>query len=354
MTHDVCFEFCRTLANMTYFGITKGRECYCMAFYEAMSDDSSICDVVCDGDQSTMCGGTTKSNIFGMHSCGSTATDLTGSKGALSQSSTTLTTLEGKVSTASKNMQSAAAAWQTLLDTAGASGASKLMLSAKVFAGDLEKAAGAAKEITSGVGKLESDADGMSGSDFKDSATLKKAEKLLSGMDKTAAKADEAAEGLNKLLAEAAPDAKGSKNASKAYYSIMYFVDKEFESLPSTCSGEVSKKPLLGSMDACAQACDADVQNCVGFSYFPAAGELTKGGLCFLMSKFTTVKYWAGCAKKTLFLQHSAATAPKVDASAVKCVAKLSQFEGISLKPDKSGKCSLCLNEAEKADRCVA
>merc|ERR550537_1319609 len=76
MTHEVCFEFCRTVPDMLFFGLTAGRECYCMPFFKPMAGDSSQCDAVCEGSPTTMCGGMAKSSIYQMHFCDSTAGDL--------------------------------------------------------------------------------------------------------------------------------------------------------------------------------------------------------------------------------------------------------------------------------------
>merc|ERR1719265_1486871 len=73
MTHEVCFEFCRTVPEMLFFGITQGRDCYCAPFVQQMAGDSSSCDAVCEGDSSTMCGGMKKSSIFSMHKCADAA-----------------------------------------------------------------------------------------------------------------------------------------------------------------------------------------------------------------------------------------------------------------------------------------
>merc|ERR1719379_3166515 len=76
MTQKVCFEFCRTVPDMLFFGITNGRDCYCEPYYKPMESDSSECDAVCEGDTTLMCGGKKKSSIFGMHFCDSTGEDL--------------------------------------------------------------------------------------------------------------------------------------------------------------------------------------------------------------------------------------------------------------------------------------
>merc|ERR1719161_3140557 len=76
MSAEICFEFCRTVPDMTFFGLTAGRECYCEPYYKQMAGDSSQCDAVCEGKPTTMCGGMKKSSIFEMHLCADTAEDL--------------------------------------------------------------------------------------------------------------------------------------------------------------------------------------------------------------------------------------------------------------------------------------
>merc|ERR1719199_2309884 len=76
MTQKVCFEFCRTVPNMGFFGVVNGRSCYCTPYFKPMESDSSQCDSVCEGDNTIMCGGKSKSSIFAMHMCDSTKEDL--------------------------------------------------------------------------------------------------------------------------------------------------------------------------------------------------------------------------------------------------------------------------------------
>merc|ERR1719198_144984 len=84
MTQKVCFEFCRTVPNMGFFGIVNGRGCYCTPYFQPMESDSSQCDSVCVGDNSQMCGGKSKSSIFAMHMCDSTKDDLSTRSGTAS------------------------------------------------------------------------------------------------------------------------------------------------------------------------------------------------------------------------------------------------------------------------------
>merc|ERR1719316_1393780 len=78
MTHQVCFNFCRTVPDMKFFGLIYGRDCYCTPFFKQDPGDSSGCDAVCEGDSTQMCGGMAKSGIFAMHLCANTAEEIKG------------------------------------------------------------------------------------------------------------------------------------------------------------------------------------------------------------------------------------------------------------------------------------
>merc|ERR1719420_160676 len=80
----------------------------------------------------------------------------------------------------------------------------------------------------------------------------------------------------------------------KQYHPIMYFVDREYESMPSTCGGETLKKPILASdAQQCAAACGAEGIACAGFSYVSLKDQKDK--VCFLFSKFKSVTYYTEC-----------------------------------------------------------
>jgi hypothetical protein len=68
MTPRVCFDFCRSVPDMAFFGLINGRECYCAHFYKTTTGDGA-CDRPCEGDSSTICGGETMSTLYQMHEC---------------------------------------------------------------------------------------------------------------------------------------------------------------------------------------------------------------------------------------------------------------------------------------------
>merc|ERR1719409_1534511 len=57
MRASVCFDFCSTIKDMHYFGLTRGRECYCTPYYRPAGDAATgNCDAPCEGYMSEMCG----------------------------------------------------------------------------------------------------------------------------------------------------------------------------------------------------------------------------------------------------------------------------------------------------------
>jgi hypothetical protein len=351
MTHEVCFEFCRTIPDMAFFGMTHGRECYCTPYYKQVAGDSSLCDAVCEGDTMQMCGGMSKSSLFAMHECADTAQNLLAGEASMAAAQEALHNITTQVVILAGEMQAKAETYQATLGAAGDPEATDLMQSAKVFAGTMEASETEAAKLLPTMTAASIEAKATSGDDFTQFALATKAEKLIHEMAELTVQGEEAVESLQDLAQLASPDVQISPIAGNQYYPLMYFVDKEYVDVPATCSGSEVKKPIVNrNFDECALACDDEVQDCVGFSYYPA-------GLCFLFSKFTTVRYYTGCGAASgsaaAFLQRREMNLAGGNATMIMCAAKLSKFEGTSLAPDPSGKCEGCLKKATKAARCV-
>jgi len=289
MTHRVCFEFCRTVPEMNFFGIVNGRDCYCTPFFKMMAGDSSDCTAVCEGDKSLVCGGKVKSSIFSMHMCASTEADLAK---ATEQANIVAGDLKTRINLANElaeSMQSAGTKNQAIFGKAGDLATSDLMQEAKVFAGELSKAAVAAGRTAE---KLDGLVKGSSElKDFTEVATVTKAERLMEDMAASIEEGETTQTALGDVIRLAKPGREELRAASQ-YYPLMYFVDKDFSSTMQTCSGELVDRPIVGeSADGCASACDAAIQSCVGYSYI-GTGDTS---LCFLFSGFKSAVYYTGC-----------------------------------------------------------
>jgi len=343
---DVCFRFCRSVPEMSYFGIRNGNSCYCAPYYRSVEGDDSMCDVVCEGDGMRTCGSKTKSTIFAMHSCQNSADLLTDAAGKMAPVHTDVDTHNSDLDAIAGGMQSAAAAYQAMFSAKGDPVAADLMQAAKVRAGELAAVVVDGNKLITKMndvaGKVAPGSPLM-GADFSDAAKLEEAEGVLENFESLTADGIAADEDLQSHLDEAAP-AVAPASVAEQYYSVMYFVDKKEVDMPSTCGGTSSHTPLVGNLSTCAAACDADIHECVGFSYFPKAGSLTaEQGLCFLFSHFKTATYYTQCGS---------ASSAAVDPKEVKCMAKFSKFEGTSLAVDGTGKCKECFTEVTHADRC--
>jgi len=336
MTQTECFEFCRTVPNMGFFGIVNGRGCYCTPYFTPQASDSTQCDAVCEGDKTLMCGGKSKSSIFAMHMCDSTKDDLSTRSGTASSLAADMGAKVKVANGLSGDLQDGGAMMQKAFGAVGDSGAANLAQAMKVFAGKLEHQAEDADAAAKKLSGLAKDASGLK--DFTDPATVTKAERIMEGIDESVAAGEAVTDELDKLIA-LADHADVKAGAAKQYYPVMYFVDKEFDDVPSTCTGDMVAQPLVGSADACASACDSHIHSCVGFQFFKGK----KSG-CVLFSNFKTGFYYTGCGKA--FLQTKAAP------FGATCYAKLSKFEGTTLKPNPSGKCKQCFTDLTKADRC--
>eukprot|EP00747_Dinoflagellata_sp_TGD_P109858 gnl/TRDRNA2_/TRDRNA2_170803_c1_seq1.p1 gnl/TRDRNA2_/TRDRNA2_170803_c1~~gnl/TRDRNA2_/TRDRNA2_170803_c1_seq1.p1 ORF type:complete len:504 (-),score=152.36 gnl/TRDRNA2_/TRDRNA2_170803_c1_seq1:40-1371(-) len=344
MTHKICFEFCRTVPDMLFFGLVNGRDCYCTPYYKPMESDSSECDATCPGEPTLICGGKSKSSIFEMHFCDSTAGDLAAKKDKASDLESQMKKDVEKAEGLSDAMQESGEEGQKTFGKAGDPAASDLMQDAKIFAGTVMHTAEDAAKAAGKLKDLIGEAKDLEGENFKKPSVVTKAERLMEDIDAAIAEATDSAEMLEMVTNQASPLAE-YKGAADQYYPIMYFVDKSEDDVPSTCTGKPVGKPIVGKdMDGCAAACDALPHDCKGFSFF---GE-EKEPLCFLFSSFKSAVYYTGCDKgKSMFLEKGKKSSPKVT-----CVVKLSEFDGTTLKPDGSGKCKQCLKGVVEADRC--
>lgn len=57
MTVERCFIFCSSHAGKVFFGVERGRKCWCAPSFHGVQLEQSHCNTPCDGNRGQMCGG---------------------------------------------------------------------------------------------------------------------------------------------------------------------------------------------------------------------------------------------------------------------------------------------------------
>jgi hypothetical protein len=312
MTPDVCFDFCRTVPDMNFFGILNGRDCYCEPYYKQMAGDTEACDSVCEGDATQMCGSKEKSQIFEMHMCADTVGDLNKGMSQLVAVSKALdekaTLLTGLATKGTKDTDS----FKAILEKIGDFAASNLLRKAWNRAYDLKKLADQARKVKADLDAGEEKAkkllagaflqQGRKGApDFSKFDNAKKAEDLMDEMEKLRKEGKEMTEQLgaaSELYDEVSTDmAKtAAVNRTDQFHQGFYFVSPEPYSKAnwgkdkSTCGGDLVQEPVFGlTEDQCAYACD-ETKGCEAYQYFAK-----ESSVCMLMSKATELTHYDMC-----------------------------------------------------------
>jgi len=369
MTINRCFDFCRTVPNMVYFGLNMGRDCYCTPYYKPMAGDSSNCDKTCEGDPSQMCGGETMSSIFEMHSCDDTRSEL---EDVITQTEDQiflhLQDLADHVKDVADEGTYDANELQTIFGQAGGPEVSNYMQDLKVYAGELLKASEAAQGF---IDDMQDPYDAASVSlnrNLRDFDNIKVAEDAIKALREGLVTMEDHKHTMKELMKAAHPvsllgqEGYNATDAAEQYYPIMYYADEDYkvkfvqegEAMwhhPTTCTGNLLQIVFGGVADDCAHACDGLPGKCDGFMYLAF-----NDGICVLFESILTVQQWTGCT------QSGPVTAP----FDVQCMGKLSRLESVgSIAPreDKileeargvrqgTGGCAHCLKKMEKYERC--
>merc|ERR1719272_2348193 len=299
MTPTVCFEFCRTLPDMVFFGISNGQQCYCAPYYQPKPGDESQCNANCPGDETLMCGNMRgKSSIFEMHLCDDIAEDLETSMTAAKES------LDYYLETAlfakelGDKMTASGQALQTVAGLSGAPGAADNGQHAMASSKPLTQA------FTSERENYESCLEGYKlgkdneGADMSVSANAIAAEHATKRMKQTVGAVVTGAAASHAAIVLAYPAADqvvfgdepdGGDAAAMGLKSLVdgeaqkepdfrhgsYAFDANYAPAHSSCSGVHTGQPMMGLGKAgCALACEATVYPdvCVGFSHYTLTG----------------------------------------------------------------------------------
>jgi len=284
MTPTVCFDFCRTVPDMQFFGLIHGRDCYCEHYYKTTIGDG-VCDLPCDGGEG-ICGGQSMSSLYQMHSC----------EGGLQQDVTDLFSdgeaMFAEVQGAATTTQDAGNAMQASgdkLESYAEGSASSLAQEAKVAAGPVVHAADDLLDLTGEFEAKGAEFDAIDIEGELDFETRKQVENLMEDGKALMDAGEQALAAGDEWLHKVSPEV-GDSDTGATFVPVMRQVDTEFEAKQSVCGGETTGAPKVGlDYDGCAEACDSEQPKqsstyCWAFQYitFPDADPL-----CFLYSDIT-------------------------------------------------------------------
>jgi len=382
MTPKVCFEFCRTVPSMGFFGILNGHKCYCTPYFEAMASDSSQCDVACDGDKQPGCGGETKSTIYSMRKCDDTLSNLGEWETKSHDMAFNIDANAGTLQHYIDEMERFSKEIMPMFGAVGDSVAAGLARRAEGYNVESAKFARGARALQDKLNFLSNELHAhaeeiVTRNALHDAKMVTRAESLVKEAQETYAKGEPVLKKLEDMLLDIKPKMMFRPpqiQAANAYMPVMYFIDKKMDGInhihrnvqkkgnevgvPTTCNGDLIGAPVVGlNREDCAQACDqALVHGCKGFMHFDNGGysPTDHHSMCFLFSSFHEGHYYTGCVDAAGNgigdgLETNARTG---------CWAKYSKFAGGkfdgsgTLKPDPKGQCKECFKTFTKHARC--
>jgi len=321
MTPRTCFEFCRTIDSMVFFGLQNGRNCYCMPYYIASAElggGEDSCGMSCPGDANQNCGGKHKSSIYEMHTCGARGAMLTELSGSASQSLSAFYAAAIYSRELSKHLQASGALIEEVAGIGGDPDAAELGMEAKMFAGEVNRALlndGDCIDQYNVLLTTYQDSEQIALLDMKVASNLQKADDSLMAMERLVPEVDGCAFRANEFIRQGYPvyqdalEAESEEalqaveeeysNAVTLFYPLMYVIENKDSPKPSTCAGKLVGKPMIGTFGQCAEACYnmEKPAKCAAFQFFHLGGsEAGHGGsqdtmmpLCFMFEEVKKV-----------------------------------------------------------------
>lgn len=306
-----CFEFCRTLDQMQFFGLTGGRYCYCAPFYkQAAGGDGDLCTLQCEGNEGEMCGGKEKSSIYEMHTCGDAAAGVAERAVMAGEALSDFYAAAVFSKQIADDMQASGALLQELAGGGGDPAAADLGQEAKNAAGDLEHVMNDGKCVDNYNVLLTTyeEAEAISLMNMKNAKNLQKANDagrhMLEVLPEVEACAKRASKAIRKAYpayddamdAETGDDWKAKQEfyatSISGYLPLSFVLKNKDPAKPSMCTGETLGSPTVASLPECAAACDDLVfpDKCVAFQFFHLGGQKEgSGNLCFLYKEIKSL-----------------------------------------------------------------
>merc|ERR1719313_1211514 len=312
MTPKVCFDFCRTVPNMVYFGVRTGRDCYCMPFFTKAESESEACDYPCPGDPIQMCGGKTKSQLFEMHMCADTAGDLLYSAVNAEQELVYMYDTVFMTDKIAKWLDNTGQELKKLAGLGGDPGAAdlaQLAINEAVSLFDASTGWGVCKGQYVMLLDLYREAKPMYKWDFSFAEEIQKAEDTIFMMDNLKQKLHWCAKRSECPIEDTYPfyfefmSALDEKDFQKkmdkyndalvGYYPALYSMNSLADPEMSSCTGTPVGKPMSLPLSGCAEACNRQVTppfRCTAFQYFQIQDGDSLMPLCFLFREIKTIR----------------------------------------------------------------
>lgn len=383
MSPEVCFDFCRTMPDMVYFGLIYGRDCYCTPYWKPSAEGAGACDLPCAGSASEMCGGDSKSSMYEMHLCADTANDL---QAASESTGHVLQYFFENADQLKFYDKECLKSGQKLMSVAGAGGdpvAADLGMMANKASGIAAKLLvdGTCTDAYSELLATYNEAQSTKDLDFSNAADLEKADTAIQKMKELspivqgcAKKAEEFNVKTYPWFVEYAESLssddpggwwddhlKATSEATQLYKPLAFVIESTTPAKLSTCGGEVIGQPMLMHYQECAEACDMTVypDSCVGFQHFGFGSSGSEKELCFMFKSFKSMatwtcdfldyeeKYW----KSAAFLQSGERRSFRMSDGAINCdaVGEALFFRGMVCTTAEKEACSELCDKAKGA-----
>merc|ERR1719473_1284677 len=190
MTPKACFNFCRTVPGMPFFIPTT-------------AGGNGVCDLPCEGDAASTCGGNGMSDMYEMHFCDDTAEKLDEQIAKAKNATMKTETLGEHVEDAGDSMEDAANEMMTAAAEGGDMATNDMGQQAKGFTSEVVHAANAADKAAAKLDEARGAAEELVGKDFTIPEYMEDAEKAIKKMRELRKVAKEAREDARELKEEA-------------------------------------------------------------------------------------------------------------------------------------------------------
>jgi len=364
MTPKICFEFCRTVPDMVYFGVRTGTDCYCMPFFTKAESGTESCDYPCPGDGTQMCGGKTKSQLFEMHMCADTAGDLLYSAVNAEQELVYMYDTVFMTDKIAKWLDGTGQQLQKVAGLGGDPGAAdlgKLAIDESVSLLDDSTGWGVCKGQYVMLLEIYTEAEPLYDADFSYAKEIKVAEDSIMMMDNLKRKLHFCAKKSEGPIVDTYPfffefmaaldeddfQKKLDKYADSLvmYYPALYSMNPMAPPEMSTCTGTPVGKPMSVPLAGCAEACNRMITppyRCTAFQYFQIQDGDKQMPLCFLFREIDTIRSYR-CDALPSLAQSNTSLRGKSVVTANQTTAKSFMSDAKSLiSKEKTAKMDIC------------